>query len=183
MKLSDGEKLILKMLCEVIKHLQIKGEIDPEFVEAAILGGHYWGLKQQYSDIFHGDEDDEEVVSETVEILRMWDMIESRYERLSQADKDRITTEAAPFGKQIEFPGFDGNNEAEHLGIAQFFINWLEGFSRFKDRGLNSHAPLIGSYRRMLSVFKPTIYSETFEGLDASQIIETLKAGIHPENQ
>src|SRR5438270_13959361 len=43
-KISDGEKLILIMLCQLFKHLKLKGgEIDPEFVEAVIFGGHYWG--------------------------------------------------------------------------------------------------------------------------------------------
>ncbi|MCH8808816.1 MAG: HAMP domain-containing protein [Proteobacteria bacterium] len=34
LKFSDGEKLTMLMLCEVYKHLNIKGDIDPAFVEA-----------------------------------------------------------------------------------------------------------------------------------------------------
>src|ERR1700693_5235013 len=57
-KIADGEKLILIMLCQLFKHLKVKdGEIDPAFVEAVIFGGHYWGLDWKYSGLFHGHED------------------------------------------------------------------------------------------------------------------------------
>ena len=57
----------------------------------------------------------------------------------------------------MQFPGFDGNNEAEHLGIARFLINDLDRFSRFREghRDLNSHHPTLESYGRMLRVFEP----------------------------
>ena len=53
-RLSDGEKLTLIMLCQLFKRLKLEGEIEPEFVEAAIDGGHYWGLEWKYPGIFHG---------------------------------------------------------------------------------------------------------------------------------
>jgi hypothetical protein len=45
MKLSDGEKLILMVLADMYKHLEIKGEFDPDFISATISGGHLWGLR------------------------------------------------------------------------------------------------------------------------------------------
>lgn len=183
LKFSDGEKLIMRMLCEVYKHLKIKGEIDPAFVEAAIHGGHHWGLKWEYSGIFHGHEDNERVVSEVVEVLDMWSFIESGYGKLSKEDKDRVEKEANPFGTHVVFRGFDGNNESEHLGVARFLIEDLKRFSGFKDRDLNSHMPVIEGYRQMLRVFEPIRRNLTGGGLNASQITDILKARIHPEHQ
>ena len=36
MKFSDGERLILVMLSEVYKHLDIKGEVNPDLVLDAV---------------------------------------------------------------------------------------------------------------------------------------------------
>ena len=180
MKLSDSEKLILLMLCEVYKSLNIKGDIDPKFVEAAIHGGHYWGLEWDYPGIFHGVEDNETTATEVCDILDMWDFVERAYGTLSKADKDRIETEADPFGKNVVFLGFDGNNESEHMGIAIFLIHEMGRFSGFKDRDLNSHGASIDGYRRMLATFKPIRGTLSQSGLSTSQIIELLIARTHP---
>ena len=145
LKFSAGEKMIMSILCDVHKHLKIKDGIDPDFVESTLYGGHSWGLKWKYSGIFHGHEDSEKIVSEVGNILTMWSLIESVYAKLSPKDKAKIEKEAAPFGKDVYFWGFDGNNESEHLGVARFMINDLERFSEFKERDLNSHMPVENS--------------------------------------
>jgi uncharacterized protein len=173
-KLSDGEKLILLMLRDLYKHLKARGEIDPEFVSEAIAGGHYWGLRWRYSGILHDHEDSETVVSEVVDVLDMWSFLESSYGKLSQKDKAQIEAEAGPLGKSVRFPGFDGNNETEHLGIARFLIDDLERFSSFKGRDLNSHLQSIEAYRCMLRVFGPMRENLVGRGLSASEIIAIL---------
>lgn len=183
LKFSGGEKLITLMLCEVYKHLKIDGEIDPAFVESAIHGGHFWGLKWEYSGIFHEHEDNERIVSEVVDVLDMWSFIESAYEGLSKKDKDRVEKDADPFGKHVAFRGFDGNNESEYLSVAHFLIKDLKRFSNLGGRDLNSHAPLIGAYRRMFKVFDPMRTGLVGRNLNASQIIDILKAKIHPERR
>lgn len=183
LKFSDGEKLTMLMLCEVYKHLNIKGDIDPAFVEAAIHGGHHWGFSWRYQGIFHGHEDNVQVVSEVGDVLDMWYFIESGYGKLSKKDKERVETEAEPFGKSITFRGFDGNNESEHMGIARFLIDDLERFSTLKGRDLNSHMPSIETYRRMLGVFEPMRRNLMGGELSASQIIDVLKAMRHPDYQ
>ena len=155
LKFSDGEKLITSMLCELYMHHKIDGNIDPFFVKEALLGGHYWGLEWKYTGIFHGHEDNSATVREVVDVLDMWSFLEESYGRLSKKDKDHVAKEARHFGKRVIFPGFDGNNETEHLLIAEFLINKLDRFTQFKDRDLNSHAPRIQGYRRMVQVFEP----------------------------
>jgi uncharacterized protein YfbU (UPF0304 family) len=180
---SDGDKLILTMLSQLFKQLKLKAEVEPDFVEAVIHGGHYWGLNWRYPGIFHGHEDKRPVVSEVVNILDMWYFIESGFSELSKKDKDRVAAEAEPFGKHVVFSGFDGNNESEHLNIARFLIDELNRFSDFKGRGLDAHMPTIDTHRRMLSVFEPIRSTLAGRELNASEIIELLKAKLHPERR
>lgn len=182
-RLNDGEKLILLMLCDLHKHLKVKGEIDPDFVTEAVTGGHYWGLRWRYSGIFHGHEDNEQVVSEVVDVLDMWSFLESGCAKLSTKDKARVATEAAPFGKNVRFRGFDGNNETEHLGIARFLIEQLDRFSSFDGRDLNSHHPSMETYRRMLRVFDPIRRNLMGRELEVSEIIAILNEMTHPEHR
>ena len=181
-RVSDGEKLIMMMLRDLYKHQKIDGDIDPEFIQDALLGGHYWGLQWQMSGLLHDHADASAIVSETIDILEMWHFIESGYAALSDAEKTRVEKEAEPFGKYVKFPGFDGNNETEHLGIANFLVNKMERFDIFKGRSLNSHMPSIEGYKRMLSVFEPMRKNLGHVDLSPEQIIELMNARMHPEN-
>jgi len=182
-RLSDGEKLITLMLCELYKHLKIKSALDPTFVEDAIHQGHLWALGWRYSGIFHGNEASKPTLQEVVDILDMWSALERGYTKLSRKDKDRVKAEAEPFGKHVVFSGFDGNDEGEHLGVASFLINKLERFSQFQGRDLNSHCPLLNAYRRMTNVFEPMRANLIGQELTASQIIDILRAEAHPKAQ
>ncbi|PKP76449.1 YfbU family protein [Parvibaculum sp.] len=177
-KISDGEKLILMILGDMTKHLKIKREIDHDFLASAIYGGHYWGLEWEYSGLFHRHVDRRKTVSEVVDILDMWTFIERGYAELSKKEKERVETEAKPFGKHVTFAGFDGNNEGEHRSVAQFLIDDLGRFSRFKGRDLDSHSTSVPAYRRMLSVFLPIRPNLVGRELSASEIIEMLQAKI-----
>ncbi|MEI6882651.1 MAG: YfbU family protein [Bacteroidota bacterium] len=176
-KFSDGEKLITFMLRDIYRKMNLKdGEIDPDFMTDVIVGGHYWAPKWELQGLFHNYEDKPQDVSLVVDVLDMWDFIESAYESLSKKDKALIEKEADPFGKYVSFSGFDGNNEAECLGIARFFVEKLKRFTRFGGRDLNSHMPTIMGYRRMLSVFAAMRSGLVGHGLSATQIIALLNA-------
>ena len=69
MKLSDGEKLILTMLCEIHEKLKIENGVDTELVKEAIYGGNLWGMKWAFTGIFHDSEPTDEVVEEAAEIM------------------------------------------------------------------------------------------------------------------
>jgi len=181
MNLSNGEKLILAMLCEIYQHIGIENEIDPKFVQSAICSGNTWGLEWKYPGIFHDSETSPEIVTEVVNYLDMWTFIEISYERLTQEEKNRVEIEAEPFGKHVKFPGFDGNNESEYLGVARFLIDDLERFTDFKGRDLNSHCPLVEAYRRMYSLFHQ-MQASLHNGMDVVQIVELLKAKRYPDD-
>ena len=52
-RISDGEKLIMMMLRDLNKHQNVNGDIDPDFIQDALCGGHYWGLQWQMSGLLH----------------------------------------------------------------------------------------------------------------------------------
>jgi uncharacterized protein YfbU (UPF0304 family) len=182
-QLGDGEKLILLVLCDLFKKLKLKSDIEPEFVEEVIYGGHYWALDWKYPGIFHGHEDSTAALHEVVNILDMWSFLEDGYAKLSKKDKDRVAEEAAPFGKHVVFHGFDGNGEAEYIGIARFMIEQLDRFTKFKGRDLNAHMPTIDTHRRMLALFEPIRRTMMGRDLKTNEIIEILKSMIHPSRR
>ena len=179
MELSNGEKLILMMLADIYKHLEIQGDIDPDFVTEVVTSGHTWALEWQYPGIFEATETPTAVVDETADILEMWDNLQYSYDHLSDADKAQVTTKA-PYGN-VTFRGFDGNNESEYLGVARLLTNRLERFTRYAGRDLNSHNRSLETYRRMWSAYEPLrSHANT---LTAMEIITILNEQIHPENR
>jgi len=181
---NDGQKLILFMLCELFKSLKLKNvEIDPEFIEDVITGGHYWALDWKYGGIFHDHEDSSAVLSEVVDILDMWRFLERGFSELSKEDKDRVAKEAKPFGDKVKFLGFGGNEEGEYLHIARFLIEKLDRFTEFDSRSLDAHLPTVGTHRRMLAVFGPMRNNLAGRELNADEIIAILKEKLHPSRR
>lgn len=177
MELTKAEKLILAMLSDIQEHLKVQGEIDPKLVKSALWGDHTWGLTWEYSMLFGGEIEKPEGVSEVVDILDMWSATESYYRRLSPEDKELVNAEGNPFGGEVQFPGFDGNDQVEghYMSIAQFFVDDLHRFTSFQGRDFNSHHLMLGTYRRMLAIFQPLRPQIPDAPLSAAQIISILK--------
>ena len=178
--MHPSEKLIVGLLCELHKGLKIKGELEPEFIESAVRGGHYWGLKWKYEGLLNNYSDDEETLHEVVDILDMWYFLESAHEKMSKEDKDFIKAKAKHVGNDVQFHGFDGNNEFKQISIARFLIEEMDRFTEFKDRDLNCHYPSIEIHRRMLNVFIPIRRKLVGRALNAKEIVEILSARVHP---
>ena len=178
-RLSDGEKLILVMLCGIYKHQDIHGEADPDLVLASIFDGHSWGLDWGINGLFHDEEDSPRTVQEVGQILEMWWTIELAYEGFSAEEKEQINDEDLLFKSDVSFPGFDGNEESEHCSVAKFMVDGLGRFSDFKGRSLNSHHPTLEGYRRMLQVYRP-IQAEVRGRISVRQVIDLLRAFEHP---
>jgi uncharacterized protein YfbU (UPF0304 family) len=181
-KLSDGEKLILSMLCDIHKALKIDNS-TADLVSSAIYSGNLWGLGWGLTGILHGSEPTDEQVKETVEIMDMWYFLEVWHRELSVDDKNIVEQSAAPLGKVVHFNGFDGNGEAEYISIADFLIQKLDRFQSFKGRDLNAHMPTLDAHRRMMAVYSPLRAANRGAALAALQIADILKEQIHPENR
>lgn len=120
--------------------------------------------------------------SEVIEILRMWSVIEGSYDGLSEDERKQVEKEAAPWGEAVRFVGFSANEEFKHFSAADDLIE--EGrFGRFYGRNLDSHAPFLDSYRRMLEVFAPMSPAKRAGNLSVADLIDLLRAMVHPENR
>ena len=182
----SAEKLIIAMLANLFTHLKVNDGIDANLVMSALYGGHYWALNWQATGmpthLFHNDEDKKEDVTFVVDVLDMWDFIETAHQKLAQKEKDRIAAEVdGPFGKHVKFRGFDEhsqNGESGLLHIARFMVEKPGNFkSTFGGRDLNSHVPMAARYRNMYRVFEPI--RGTMMGtapFSTDQLIKVLKA-------
>jgi uncharacterized protein len=177
MQLTSAERLILVMLSEIYKKLEIEGEIDPDFVLDSIARNQVWGLSNEYSLLLRDEEPHPKLVTETYDILDMYKMLHNSYKELSKADRERIAKEAAPFGDDVNFPGFDGNHEP-HFHIAGYMVETL---GQYKDIGAdrNSHSRSVPIYKRMLNAYRPLQNSVGAKLLGADQIIKVLKVRKH----
>lgn len=148
MRLSDGERLIVVMLAEVMEALGATKELDPSLIKRLAWQKDDWAIETAYPNLFSSHEVSDAVVQETVDILMMWSFIEHSISELEGKEAE----EAAHF-KRTKFTGFDGNNDA-HYGVAHTLINDLDRFTEFKKHPLNSHSSAtIARYREMLVRF------------------------------
>jgi uncharacterized protein len=178
MEISDPERLILLMLCDIYEKLGLD-DFDPPFIRKAITEGHLWALRWRYSHLFGIEEATDEEVSHVREILEMWNRIEISYADLGPDDQQRVR--AAHSGLAPTFPGFDGNNETTQLGIADMLTNdRARGWTQFQGRDLDAHGPTMDTHGRMLAALRRM---DTHGHLTAGQIIQLMYARVHPENR
>ena len=176
-RFSDGEKMLILMMADLYKHLDVRNaEINPAFLAKVIYGGHYWAPKWGMQGVFHDYVDDPADLKHVVDVLDTWSFIEEAYETFSPEQRDQLAAEVGLRGRNVAFHGFDGNNEASQLGIARFLIDAMQSFQRFKGRELNSHHPTEARYRSMIEIFQPMRTTLVGHGLSVMQVIKLLKA-------
>ncbi len=149
MQLTPPEKLILTMLTEIHKRLEIT-DSKAEFIEKAIDSNQLWALSLH---------DEETKLPKDVErvwmILEMWQYIETSYKNLSDDDKKHIKTETNLSEGYLTFHGFDGNHETKDYSIARFTIDELGKYVYFQTRKLDDTVQLAEYYNAMLAVYHP----------------------------
>lgn len=128
------------------------------------------GYKLHYKDLveWFNDEMPEGESRAVVDILNMYRAITGSYKSL----KDK----AGLPDTYLEFPGFDGNSEAEYLTYAQFFMEDMDRFEELqtgRNQGFNSHMPMMDKYYRMLVVWHN--YGEGHQ-LSKEQLVAILEA-------
>lgn len=148
MKFSDGERLILVMLAEVMEEMNLNREIDPSLVKTLVYNNDEWALKRKYSGLFSSEGLSDPEVKETGDILWMWRIIEHNIAELTGEEADE-----AKGWNFTKFTGFDGNHDRHH-GIAHTMIQTLGESQDFKDRALDSHTQgSLPRYRAMYAKF------------------------------
>ena len=174
--LRDGDKLIVALLCDLLRGLGVESEFDPDFIMAALHGGHLWALGRAYGGLFDVGQAHNKTVAEVIDVLEMWRFLEEGHAALPAAGKAKVALEAGR--DSVRFPGFDGNHESRHMDVARFMVDRMDYFPGFAGRGdFNSHWPMLESYRRMLAIFRPMRSALIGREMDAREIAAVLAAG------
>ena len=176
--ISDGDRLIISLLSDLLKHAQVETDLDLELIQELTSSGQTWALREVYPGMFGATRHkDPPVVAEVREILMMWSFIERGFALLSSEDQTRVRDDArfAP-----TFRGFDGTIEAEFLQTTHALIRIHEHrrqpFGEFAGRDLDAHVPMLDTYRRMLPLFRPMVAPLVY--LSADEIIALLRAMV-----
>ena len=177
MKLSEGERLILYMLCDLYKALGVKGEIDPELVGNAVVNGDLWLIEDEYHGLFPTQETSRSVVNEVIDILDMWRFIERSVAQFNKSELDQLTSRPKLRPSPPEFVGFDGNNESDHFHVARTIVEKRKLFTEFADRELNSHHPILDEYHRMYAVFSTIRPLLADREMTLDELVSVLEAG------
>lgn len=174
-RLSQQERLTTWLLTEILKGQPDRPDKpDINLIQQAIYGGHSWALEWELQGVMHKHEDQRESVSFVVNVLDMWQFIERAFRELSDADKVLVKDALGLVTANPRFIGFDGNNETELMGIAQFLISDMGRFEAFKGRDINSHMPVAARYRRMYQKFEPIRANLIGRELSAKELIYLL---------
>ena len=176
--ITDGERLIISMLGDLLRHSHVDTDLDLPFIEEMISSGQVWALSERYPSVFGKSRHEEpSMVAEAREILMMWSFIERGFSLLSPTEQSRVrdTVSHSP-----TFPGFDGTIEAEILqtthALIRIHAHQRQPFGDFAGRDLDAHVPMIETYRRMVPIFRPLVAPLVY--LTADQIIELLRAMV-----
>lgn len=187
MKFTKEQKLILTLLTDIHKALNIKDSIDPDFVQKMVIEDEGWALEWKHSGIFEsGDAAEDDTPSEVRfvgDVLDMWARLEYEYNALSADGKHELEQLADVFGKNVRFPGFDGNHESDLMGKADILINDLERWSTFAGRDLNSHMHCADGYERMLEVYDALPDDKYDRTLTVQELADILNERTHPSKR
>ena len=180
MNLSDGEKLILSMLCDLQQALKVRGSVDIELVRTFISDGPQYKPSLARSGDVRDTDRRSAQAQEVGQILEMWSAVERGYKRLSLEEKEQVEAEAGPLGRGVRFSGFDDETEADHRDVARALIEKSGRFDRFHGRNLSISMPTLDGYRRMLALFGSMGPVSADARLNVRQIIALANAEKHP---
>lgn len=172
---TPEQRFIIALLCDLHRKPEQR-EFRPENIKlimSAITGGHDWAIDWEMGGLFPETADNYNDVRFVTDVLDMWEFIELAWSKLKDTEKDEVRN-AVPYLTEPKFIGFDGNNETDHMAIAQMLVEEMNRFATFKDRSLNSHMPKVDRYRQMLTRW-PAIRSTLHRGeMSVKQLIELL---------
>ncbi|QFT29545.1 hypothetical protein FIV00_03555 [Labrenzia sp. THAF82] len=177
LRLNKPNRLIVWMLSELLKNLpDYENQDTVKLIQKALYGGHFWALDWELTGVLHSHTDSRQALKLVVDTLDMWVFIERAYAAFSKADRERLEKVVPYRGKDPKFIGFDGNNETEYMGIAQFLVDEMERFQDFKGRSMNSHSPKVGVYYRMVRQFEPIRANLVGREMTVDEIADVLNA-------
>lgn len=167
MQLSKKDRWILSNQHAILQKLYPEEASFHERAREILENGwelEYKGISQN---IYEETMSEEECL-EVIEILAMFNDISSWQE----TNKTKIDN--------LNFQGFNGNNEVDRLSYARYLIGKEGYFIHLKElKDLNSHMPVSDMYRRMLSEWKKL----KVNNLTEEDLVRFSEARAHPSNR
>lgn len=163
MELSQVERVMLANQYKILSLLDPSGAEEYDKVREALENGY----ESVYSEaLSRGAYDEQLSPDESRLVIHAMDLywaMQRSYDRLEDEDKAEIREE------ELDFPGFDGNNETKFVTYSQFVVEKEGRFTdlRFeKDQGsgtispalldrYNSHVPMVEIYRKRAEYWYP----------------------------
>lgn len=146
LNITDGEKIIIGLLCD-LKDGKDQSGLDTDKVREAIYG-RPWVLPLENNWLFP-DHPLPPEIREIFDVLDMWSIIERHAKNVDSAEFERLTGRKL---SNFKFTGYDGNHESQ-CGDAQYIVEKLGRFEEFKGRAFNSHATRAPQYAAMFKRF------------------------------
>jgi len=172
--LSKGDKLILSTLCAISRKVGAEGMIEPDFLEAAIQGGHDWAIDWQHPSLLHGHSNSTELADFVVLVLSMWKRIEESFEHLSDQGKEEVRRKAG-LSDAPRFPGWSSYDEANCKSTARFMTDRMELFPMFEGRSAaDSGVPVVRRYKAMLKCLDGFGPAASERRLNADELVRLL---------
>lgn len=144
MKLEIKDRLILSNQFKILEQLYPEEKEYFSQNRKAIEEGyelHYAWMTQGFNDPLP--------VDECIYVLNVLQMFEEIYKSFKLIGKSDKIAE-----KRVIFPGFDGNGEAAYMTYTSYIVDDLQRFDtirKIKNGYYNSHTPMVGKYKDMLS--------------------------------
>ena len=166
-KLTDVERLILANQYEILSLL--KEDDSYARLSEQLLEGHEWLYSQSFD--FVSDNLPARDAEHVLSILGIFGDLKASYAQL--ADKSGIEPH------EVEFPGFDGNNEADLLSFSRALRKNDRFVETIGDRAKNSHMPTTDMYDRMISKWREL--GQPNYPYDKETMLAILGARTHPD--
>jgi uncharacterized protein YfbU (UPF0304 family) len=140
------------MLTELYKRLEVDGDVDAEKIASCISHDAEWALPVLYPTLLK-HEPLPDHVRETSDILDMYRIIRASLRDMQPAERQKLLDELGHDADDLEFSGFDGNNDA-HYGCLSDWMNILDRYQELQELPHNSHSSAsLPRYRSMVRRF------------------------------
>lgn len=178
MMMTNLEKVILLMLCEMHRHLGIQGEFNALRVQEYISKDLSWMIDRYINRTLSKKNVIENNYEELYSILQAWIVVEREINRLEEeAGQIVIAREDPRYSRR--YTGFNPITETSFFEDAAFLINsaYPEEFCTLANREDSSDAMRIYYYRRILSRFREIAGEKPFYKvqLDIEQLMYILR--------
>lgn len=142
---SKIERLVLLNQYRIMSILE-PSERSHRTAMEALTDGHALPITELTSWIFDGLSTEE--CKFVLRTMSMYDALQRSHEELG--------TESPAKAHEVEFHGFDGNNEGRYMSYARFVVDHEQRFTylRPEKNDFNSHMPTVHRYRAQLAVWR-----------------------------